>query len=95
MCSIISPMVVTMPSMAELAWASISVAVWNDAYGAANLRLASRSASSAAVTRWQRLSTARVVSCSPGNRRQVVVGEQRIPWRVRLGAGARRCRVWC
>ena len=58
--------VVTIPSMAELAWASIRAAVWNDAYGAASLRVASRSASSAAVTSWQRLSTALVVSCSPG-----------------------------
>ena len=65
--------------MEELAWASISVAVWNDAYGAASLRVASRSASSAAVTSWQCLSTARVVSLLAGNRRQVVVGEQRIP----------------
>ena len=29
-CSIISPIVVTIPSMAELAWASTSAAAWNN-----------------------------------------------------------------
>jgi len=65
-CSSIRLTVLTMPSMAELAWASTSATVWNTVSASENLVVASRSVRSAAVASLHRASTPGVVNCSLG-----------------------------